>query len=269
MKKTAIIAGAVFLLLTATVNAQQPDSSKQQPATAPQTSLPATTTPETTTPPANNTTNQQGTVTNSTTSNSSTTSTSSTAPYGTDKWNNWDSKTKYPMLPMPEALTTEKVFPVIGKYDVTDKEGNHSEVTVTLDESNKGIAWVEGLPQGKTKIYLRKSPAVYKIPVQKTDDGKDIAAGVLIYDKDANTLNVCSNCTYNADDPATVFLPQQAATEEQPVAKTKTKGSKVKVKKEVKPKPVFYTGTKVMQDQQTQTAPAETTTPATTPAPQQ
>ncbi len=35
---------------------------------------------------------------------------------------------------------------------------------------------------------LRKSPATYKIPAQKTEDGKDVAEGTMIFDKDANKL---------------------------------------------------------------------------------
>src|SRR3982751_6026214 len=121
MKKTAIIAGAVLLLFTATVNAQTPDSTKQTPATTPETTVPATTT---STAPG-------------TTVQSSTNTANTTAPYGADKWNNWDSKTKYAMAPMPEPLTVEKVFPVIGQYNITDKNGAQSQLTVTLDESNK------------------------------------------------------------------------------------------------------------------------------------
>jgi hypothetical protein len=132
-----------------------------------------------------------------------------------DKYNNWTADT-YKMQPMPEALTTEKIFPVIGTYNLTDKEGATSTVTITLDETNKGIVWIEGLPQGKIKANLRKSPATYKIPVQplgevamteetvateekatkkakttKEAKAKELPEGVLIYDKDANMLNVC------------------------------------------------------------------------------
>ena len=86
-------------------------------------------------------------------------------PVSKDKYNNWSADT-YKMQPMPEALTTEKIFPVIGKYQLTDKDGASSTVTVSLDPSNKGLIWIEGLPQGKIKAALRKSPATYKIPVQ-------------------------------------------------------------------------------------------------------
>src|SRR5712671_6014655 len=136
MKKTAIIVGAVLFLFTASINAQN-DTPPKQP----------TTTETTTIQPDN----KQLTATTTTT---------------TDKWNNW-SPDKYKMLPMPEPLTTEKIFPVIGHYTVTPKDATtstsnaattdnttttsatSSNVTITLDETNKGVVWVEGLPQGR------------------------------------------------------------------------------------------------------------------------
>ncbi|MFI5186932.1 MAG: hypothetical protein ACHQF0_09420, partial [Chitinophagales bacterium] len=79
---------------------------------------------------------------------------------------------KYTLVPMPNQMTKEQIFPVIGQYQSNTNAGQ--KVTVTLDEQNKGIAWVDGLPQGKVKAVLKKSPATYKIPVQKTLDGKDV-----------------------------------------------------------------------------------------------
>ena len=261
MKKISIITSAVFLLFTAAVNAQTDTVPKQ--TTDPATQQPATT--------------EQQPV----------------AKTNTDKYNNWSADT-YKMQPMPEALTTEKIFPVLGKYQLTDKEGTASTVTVMLDETNKGIVWIEGLPQGKIKATLRKSPATYKIPVQplgevavaeempatdadvkadakkaKTAKAKEVKAkelpeGVLIFDKDANVLNVCIGCKYNNEDPALAFTSTEAtdaaATEEAEKAEKKTtktaaKKSKAKV---AKIKPVHYTGTKVI----------ETAAPATTEAQQ-
>ncbi|HTD92775.1 MAG TPA: hypothetical protein VK644_03145 [Chitinophagaceae bacterium] len=201
MKKTAIIASAALLLLTASVNAQTDTTAK--PMTAHK-----------------------------------------------DTYNNWDSTT-YKMQPMPEALTTAKVFPVIGQYQLTDKSGTASTVSVMLDETNKGVIWIDGLPEGKIKANLRKSPAVYKIPAQKLGEEKDaksVAEGVLIYDKDANVLNLCVGCTYNAEDPAVAFAaPAEPETtpemEKKPAKKTTTK-----TKKEVaKIKPVIYTGSKILE----------------------
>ena len=210
MKKTAIILGAAFLFATAAVNAQT-DSTKQ----------PVTTT----------------------------TTTTETAKVYNDKYNNW-SADKYKMLPMPEALTTEKIFPTIGTYTVssadpvvttasttestTTENAASSTVTITLDETSKGIVWVDGLPQGKFKAYLRKSPGVYMIPAQTVNE-KEMGQGVLIYDKDANKLDVCIGCTYNNDDPASAFAaaPVEPVVEE-PVVKT-TKNKKTKAKTKAKP----------------------------------
>jgi len=188
-------------------------------------------------------------------------------PVKTDKFNNWSADT-YKMQPMPEALTTEKIFPVIGKYQLTDKDGAASTVTVSLDPSNKGLIWVEGLPQGKIKATLRKSPATYKIPVQplegeitapeveakdaktaknaKAVKVKELPEGVLIYDKDANVLNVCIGCTYNNDDPAMAFTAAEPVVEE--TEKKATKNAKKSTAKVVKKaKPVHYSGNKVIE----------------------
>lgn len=186
--------------------------------------------------------------------NAQTDTTPATQPVATekvenkDKYNNWSADT-YKMQPMPEALTTEKIFPVVGKYQVTDKEGASSSLTITLDETNKGIVWIDGLPQGKVKATLRKSPATYKIPSQKLGEEKDaksVAEGVLIYDKDANVLNLCVGCTFNNEDPATAFTtPAEpvAAETEKKVAKT----SKKATPKVVKVKPVIYSGNKIIE----------------------
>src|SRR5688572_15814373 len=112
MKKIAIITCAA-LLITAAVNAQTDTVPKQSDAVPQQQ-------PASTEQPV--------------------------AKVYSDKYNNWTADT-YKMQPMPEALTTEKIFPVLGKYQLTDKEGASSTVTITLDETNKGIVWIEGLPQ--------------------------------------------------------------------------------------------------------------------------
>lgn len=212
MKKTTLIASAAFLLIAASANAQ----TEPTPAPAPAPKTDATQTK--------------------------------------DKYNNWTPET-YKMQPMPEALTTEKVFPAIGKYEVTGKDGASSTITVTLDETSKGIVWVDGLPEGRFKAILRKSPAIYKIPAQKLgeeENAKKLAEGVLIYDRDANTISVCIGCTYNAEDPAVAFTPDAVATEEKAAeeaakpAKT-AKGKKPAVAKVEKIKTVRYTGSKVIE----------------------
>jgi len=225
MKKTAIIVGAVFFLFTATINAQNDTPPKQ---------------PTTTESAATQTDNKQLTA--------STTAT-------VDRWNNW-SADKYKMLPMPEPLTKEKIFPVIGHYIVTaktsaaatnatDNTGATSDVTITLDETNNGVAWVEGLPQGKIKAYLRKSPSTYMLPAQKTADDKDLTQGVLIFNKDANTLDICIGCKYNSEDPASAFTMTEEPVVEQPVVKIKSKHKKGTAKAKVKPVKTWrYSGSK-------------------------
>jgi hypothetical protein len=234
MKKLAIVTSAAFLMFTAVVNAQT-DTTVKQPVTDPTTQPVAT-----------------------------------EKPVSKDKYNNWSADT-YKMQPMPEALNTEKIFPVLGKYQVTDKEGATSTVTVSLDPENKGLIWVEGLPQGKIKATLRKSPATYKIPVQKLGEeavaevaevkdaktaktarnvkaAKELPEGVLIYDKDANILNVCIGCTYNSADPATVFMTTEpVVAETEKVEKKATKTAKKSIAKVAKVKAVHYTGNKVIE----------------------
>ncbi len=246
MKKIAIISSAALLLFTAAVNAQTDTVPKQ------------TTDPVAQQPVA---TEQQ-----------------TTAKVYNDKYNNWSADT-YKMQPMLEALTTEKIFPVIGNYQLTNKEGIASTVTVTLDPANKGIVWIEGLPQGKIKATLRKSPATYKIPAQPLGEDvmsteatatevdakdvkkaktvkavkKELPEGVLIYDRDANVMNVCIGCKYNNEDPAAAFtstettdvaVTDEAAKAEKKTTKTTKKTTKAKV---AKIKPVHYTGTKVIE----------------------
>ena len=156
------------------------------------------------------------------------------------------------MLPARPALTTTDIYPVIGTYE-SATNADAPSVTITLDEQTKGVVWVEGLPQGKLKAYLRKSPATYKIPAQKDAEGKDIPEGTLIFDKDANTLSINIGKPYNMEDPSSVFLmpttTDETAVAEETTTKTKTKtasGKTIKSKtKEPVIKPWVYTGTKV------------------------
>lgn len=142
-----------------------------------------------------------------------------------------------------EPLTNEKIFPVIGKYNVSaPAQETATPVTIMLDEQNRGIAWLDGLEQGKIKLLLKRSPAVYKIPAQKTDLGKDVAEGTLIYDKESNMLNICIGKSFNDAEPGSVFA---AATEEMPAADdTKAVAKKAKVKV-AKVKAIILSGSKV------------------------
>jgi hypothetical protein len=146
-------------------------------------------------------------------------------------------RSKYTLLPMPEALTIEKTFPAIGQYQLNN--GNNALI-IALDSNNKGIIWVDGLAEGRIKAYLKKAPGTYRIPVQKTSGGKSIGEGTLIYDRDINLLNIAIGGGYNEADPAAIFpnTSVAAAPEE----------TKVKVKKgSTKTKIVFYSAAKLNQ----------------------
>ena len=133
-------------------------------------------------------------------------------------------ESKYQLLPMPAPLATAKIFPVVGTYQFTGADAQQTNVKISLDEENKGLVWIEGLPEGKIKAQLRKSPATYKIPAQKMEDGTMVAEGTLIYDKDNNQLQLCFGCLYNNEDPTIAF------TTPAPPVETKIKNGKSKIK---------------------------------------
>ena len=148
------------------------------------------------------------------------------------------------------ALTSADVFPVIGQYESATNP-DAANVTVSLDESNKGVVWIDGLPQGRIKAMLRKSPGTYKIPAQKTADDKSVEEGTLIFDKETNTLSIAIGKEYNAADPAAVFaIPAIGDAQPLPNEEVKVKEGKVKSKKkEAAPKKAWvYTGTKVVTE---------------------
>jgi len=152
---------------------------------------------------------------------------------------------KYNLQAMPSGPKTEQIFPIIGQYQSNDNPD--SKLTITLDEANKGFVWIEGLPQGRVKAILKRSPATYKIVAQKDAEGKDIPEGTLVYDKDANVIHVLLGLPFNDENPDAVF---GAPTTDQPaepvVTKTKTKGSKTKTKVK-KVETWSFTGTKIQQ----------------------
>jgi hypothetical protein len=149
---------------------------------------------------------------------------------------------KYNLQAMPSAPKTEQIFPVIGQYQSNDNAD--AKIMVTLDETNKGFVWIDGLPQGRVKAILKRSPATYKIIAQKTADGKDVPEGTLIYDKDANVIHVLLGMPFNDENPDAVFT---APVEEPATAVvTKTKGNKTKAKVK-KVETWSFTGTKVQQ----------------------
>ena len=172
---------------------------------------------------------------------------------------------KYKLQPMPEALAIDQIFPVIGEYQATAPAAPEaaatepakkdeaavpapapvSNVKVVLDEQNKGLVWIEGLPQGKIKAMLRKSPSTYKIPAQKTEEGNEVKEGTMIYDKDTKIISISIGKAYNDQDPAAAFAP---APVEEPMA-VAPKAKKMKGKKTMKApkveKPWVFVGTKI------------------------
>ena len=183
---------------------------------------------------------------------------------------------KYKLVPMPEALTIEKTFPVIGSYQLNNSADASAaaNLNVTLDSVNKGIVWVEGLPQGRIKAYLKKAPATYRILSQKTASGKLIPEGTLHLDPATNTLHVALGAPYNDADPSAIFALNTTAatgTEGDNTVEVKVKSKTSKTKSKV----TYYTATKagVQSDMQgtqrtttdSTTAPS-TTTPSTTPS---
>jgi len=254
MKKTFFLAGIASFLLSLSINAQQ-DSTKpmQQDTTKMQQQV--QTQPTTTQTEQATTQNQAATTTQPTTLEQK--------KYGNPTVDSILSK--YTLVPMPNPITTEQIFPVVGQYQSTTNADQ--KITVTLDDQNKGFAWVDGLPQGKVKAILKKSPATYKIPAQKTESGTDVPEGTLIYDKDTKTISVMLGRDFNDADPGSVFTNATAATDQSmttttdqanneakmnehaKTSVTKTKGSKAKakVKEEKKPEPWVFTGTKIEQ----------------------
>ena len=153
-------------------------------------------------------------------------------------------------LPMPAPLTMEKIFPATGNFQPTQTNIEGAmEVNIVLDSANKGLVWIEGLPMGRIKAQLRQSPATYKIPAQKTEDGKSIEEGTLVYDTTANVLNICLGCTYDEVEPAKHFAiaTETVSTE---TSDATVKGNTAKKKSASKTKVWTYTGAKVIVEEQ-------------------
>ncbi len=141
---------------------------------------------------------------------------------------------KYKLLPMPDSLTMEKMFPIVGSYQLNNPTGANAMNTTTtnttstntadssssattntassagmlsvmMDSSNKGIVWISGLPQGKIKAYLKQSPATYRIIAQTTDAGTKVPEGTAMYDSTTKVLNIEIGTAYNDANPGAVF----------------------------------------------------------------
>jgi hypothetical protein len=102
-----------------------------------------------------------------------------------------------------ETLRPEHAFPVLGSYTATGSSSGN--VTVSLDSANKGIVWVEGLPQGKFKALMKKAPSTYKVPAQTTESGKSVAEGTLFLNPASKELTILLGRSFDDADP-TSFL---------------------------------------------------------------
>lgn len=144
---------------------------------------------------------------------------------------------------MPEPFTIEKAFPVLGTYALV-VDGDSAQVTVSLDSVSKGIVWIEGLPQGKFKAYLKQSPVTYRIISQKSESGRQLPEGTLYLDQENNVLQIAIGKNFNDANPTAVFehlnLPGQGDVAQLSSKKSKTKSGK---------KIVFYTANKILTPQ--------------------
>ncbi len=106
-----------------------------------------------------------------------------------------------------ETLRPEHSFPALGSYKASGT--STGDITITIDETNKGIVWVEGLSQGKFKALMKKAPSTYKIPAQKTETGKSVAEGTLFLNPESKELTIVLGRSFDDEDP-TSFLTTDA-----------------------------------------------------------
>ncbi|MDB5207599.1 MAG: hypothetical protein JWR72_2674 [Flavisolibacter sp.] len=106
-----------------------------------------------------------------------------------------------------ETLRPEHSFPALGSFKASGT--STADITITLDETNKGIVWVEGLPQGKFKALMKKSPSTYKVPAQQTESGKAVAEGALFFNPESKELTIALGRPFDDADP-TSFLTSDA-----------------------------------------------------------
>jgi hypothetical protein len=106
-----------------------------------------------------------------------------------------------------ETLRPEHSFPALGIYKASGS--STGDVTITLDEVNKGIVWVEGLSQGKFKALMKKAPSTYKIPAQQSASGKTVAEGTLFLNPESKELTILLGRPFDDADP-TSFLTSPA-----------------------------------------------------------
>lgn len=99
-----------------------------------------------------------------------------------------------------DNIKPEDFLPVLGSY----KTATNASVNIIVDATNVGIVWVEGLAQGKFKALLKQSPSTYKIPAQKSESGKNVSEGTLIYNPETKETKIFFG-RYNDENPSSVF----------------------------------------------------------------
>lgn len=105
-----------------------------------------------------------------------------------------------------DNIRPEHYLPVLGSFQPTGS--STANLTITVDEQNIGIVWIDGLPQGRVKGLLKKSPATYKIPAQKTAEGKSVPEGTLIFNPLTKEISISLGKAFNDADPAAVFTSE-------------------------------------------------------------
>jgi hypothetical protein len=113
------------------------------------------------------------------------------------------------------------------------------------------------MPQGTFKAYLKRSPSTYRILAQKTDAGKEIPEGTLIFDPATSTLNIALGKDFDEVDPAAIFALNPALNPNATTDAAATTDNTVKVKVKTptsksKAKITYFTATKL--DAQTTTS---------------
>jgi hypothetical protein len=105
-----------------------------------------------------------------------------------------------------DNIRPEHYLPVLGTYQAS---GNSTaNITIAVDEQNVGIVWIDGLPQGRVKGLLKKSPSTYKIPAQKTAQGKSVPEGTLFLDPVTGELSIVLGKAFNDANPTGVFTSE-------------------------------------------------------------
>lgn len=110
-----------------------------------------------------------------------------------------------------ETITPAHVFPALGTFKASGD--SKEDVTIALDESNKGIVWVDGLPQGKFKALLLKAPSTYKIPMQTSANGKAVSEGTLYVNPETAELTIVLGRPYSDSNPSALTIDPKKKAE--------------------------------------------------------